>query len=623
MPNTPNVDFNVTNLANQVSTPINGVSFVSGVTVRGPFADPRTIINSWAQFVRIFGGYHPTSLFPLLCKRALDRGAKLRVNRVGHYTDITDSSTLDAAKAVMGKTSLLEFTAAFVTLNEIDLEVNGDAITTVTFATNSNTTMAALAAAIELHPEVAEAYVVDGGAGTDDDRKIIIIPENGYDVAITNIVVTLGASQPTGSETTYNRFLDASGEPLFGFTMKNAGANYNNFVIDVLPASNGDANYFNLSLVNLIEPSLNELYQNIKITGNPTVQDSTYLDDVISQSKTLDVVYEDLSSLSGQLRPINSSIQFIDGSDGTSPAYTDYIGDSNSGVGLNAFDGYDDAYQILIPEADETWTGVHNAGAAYSENRKDLIYWAHLVANQDKTSLITARQALNINSQYTAFFSGGLKVISPQTGAEIQIPEFVDILANAALSDQNFGPWYSFAGLNRGGITNVTGVVKNYGSPALYADLNEIANAQINMSVVKNNAVYLWGAFTGQLANNPEKFLTVVRLLIYLQRSLKPTLERYLEEPNDIPTWKRIFYEVKPFLDGLLTARALSEYQWNGDQDATDLNGSLQVNDPADVQNGKYVINFMIKPITPVQEISVNIIITPAGVSFEAATELL
>lgn len=621
MPNTPNVNFQVSNLVNLPSTPSQGVSFVEGITVRGPFGNPEDVINSWSSFVRIFGGLHPTSLFPLLCKRALDKGAKLRVNRVGHYTTPATPSSLDAVLSVLAESTKLTFDADFVTANVIDMDVNGNTITSVPFNTDNNTTLADIATQIALDPSVQAALVIS--TGTPNDREILVIP-TGATVPVTNIVVTLGTSQANGTTATVTGVVNADSVPLFTIETKSehAGADYNNWTLDILPPSNGGAGYFDLELRHSLEPNLNEVYQNLIITGNPSVANSNYLDDLVTGSKFHKPVYYDLSGTSGQVTPLTMALKFINGTDGTTPSFSDYIGDSTGKTGLFAFDKFDDAMQILIPEADETWTGVHAAGSAYAANRKDLVYWAHLGYNLDKTALITARQATLINSKFTAFFSGGLKVVHPVSGLALNIPEFVDILGNAARSDQNFGEWYSFAGLNRGQINNVNGVVRNYGSPAAFDDLNDIQNAQINMAVVRNNAAYLWGLFSAQLENNPEKFLSIVRLIIFIQKSLRPMLEQYLEDPNDIPTWKRIFYNVKPFLDGLVTGRALSEYLWDGDQDVTEI-ANVQVNNPTDVQNGIYKVNFMIKPIVPLQEIKINIVITTAGVSFETATQLL
>lgn len=82
------------------NTGLNGISAVLGVTERGPIGKS-VLVGSWVEYVRIFGGYLSGSLFPLLCKRTLDRGGKLRVARVAHYTDIDDSATISGAVATV------------------------------------------------------------------------------------------------------------------------------------------------------------------------------------------------------------------------------------------------------------------------------------------------------------------------------------------------------------------------------------------------------------------------------------------------------------------------------------------------------------------------------------------
>jgi hypothetical protein len=83
MPNTAKVQFNVKNFTPGVSTPLPGIIYVIGITKRGPVLQPEyDIMNNWSQFERTFGGLLSTSDFPLLCKRALMKGARLRVCRV-------------------------------------------------------------------------------------------------------------------------------------------------------------------------------------------------------------------------------------------------------------------------------------------------------------------------------------------------------------------------------------------------------------------------------------------------------------------------------------------------------------------------------------------------------------
>ena len=54
--------------------------------------------------------------------------------------------------------------------------------------------------------------------------------------------------------------------------------------------------------------------------------------------------------------------------------------------------------------------------------------------------------------------------------------------------------------------------------------------------------------------------------------------------------------------------RAIYRYDYQGDQDANSLD-DLQINDPIDVQNGKYKINLKIWPIPSMQELNFNLML--------------
>jgi len=95
MPNTAVVNFNIKNFTQGVSTPSTGIFFVIGITKRGPIEQPgleESLVNSWGQYERTFGGLLDSTDFPYLCKRALSRGARLRICRV-------DAASTPAVKA--------------------------------------------------------------------------------------------------------------------------------------------------------------------------------------------------------------------------------------------------------------------------------------------------------------------------------------------------------------------------------------------------------------------------------------------------------------------------------------------------------------------------------------------
>ena len=232
-------------------------------------------------------------------------------------------------------------------------------------------------------------------------------------------------------------------------------------------------------------------------------------------------------------------------------------------------------------------------------------------AETTSAALITSRSSgIGDDSKYGAFFGGGIKVREEATLQEKSMSEMGDVLGIAAYVHSQFGEWYSLAGQTKGKVQDAIGVVNNFGTPGGFADLNALAQVGINMMVHRNGITQLSGNFSGQFANNQEKYLSVVFLVIWMKKTLKPILETYLEEPNDPITFQKIYYHLKPYLDRLTSPayRALYKYEYYGDQDANTID-DLQLNNAVDVQNGKYRIDLKVWPIPSLQELTFNLML--------------
>jgi len=628
MPTSPIVDINVVNQSTRPTVPLVGVHYVMGPTARGKFNAPEEIITSWTQFKRVYGGLLSTSDFPLLCRRALEGGANLRVSRIGHYTDITDASTLDPTASSKLTTGNLVFAGDFVSSNTIDMTVAGSAMPTVTFTTDHNTTLAAIATALEGMAEVASAKVADLASG---NEYVIAINFSDKTSAteIGSITVAGGASQTTGTFRNDMVFINKAGEELFSIAPLAEGDGYNGLRVTLERISSN--NTFSLKVQDPNDSSINESYQITLATSSYLVDNGTLAQ--INNSSTL-ITATKIADTPGDLTTGMGVVHneylgdtaaerwsfMAAGTPGGAITVSDYTGDSASKLGIHSFDEYDDGWLISAPELSHAT--MHIKGASYANARKDLIYVAHLGNSNNTTStLVGAKEAITGLNEHVITVGGGLKILDPITSTIKEISEVTDLMALSSQVQNAKGPWIPFTGPNNGVIGNAVGVVNNFGSKASYDDLNILANSNIMMTILRNGQVMAWGGYTQDTTNSQLQWVATTMMVMYLRRVLGPTLEGFIDEPATIQTLRRIYETVSPTLEELLNKDAYTAYEWNGDQYAKS-DSDLQINTPSLMQQGQLKIQFLIKPTGFVQEISVDIVVTEAGVDFETASAL-
>ncbi len=430
--------------------------------------------------------------------------------------------------------------------------------------------------------------------------------------AILRVCKVTGAGAAVATSTLAT---DVAAVDCFGFTSKGEGTYYNDFTAEVKAATNGLADYFNLVITD-VTGSIVETYENLIITGFGTAGPYTYLKDVVEGSALVDVVYQDITAAAVQNRPVNAVETFSGGLQGVAPVLADYVGSQPDKTGFYAFDSFDDAFIVAAPSENETLiAGLMNAGKAYATLRKDLIYLQHLDNdNATHTEIIAELDGFAV-SKYAGAIGGGLKVSDLVLGGVKSMQGLGEGLGVIAKSHNANGVWVSPTNFANGVYADALGVVNNFGSPASVANRELIANAGGNMIVNKSNQTMLWDFYSLAAADTAEKFLTIVLLEMFIIKSLKPLLESFLGKPNTFTNFRAIYFSAKPFLDSLVDQDALFEYKWDGDQNANSLD-ELQINTPEELAEGDYKIQLQIKAVVPMVEISIDIILTPAGVDF-------
>lgn len=605
MSNTTQLNFTVENKTTQVSNPLSGILFVEGEFQRGPLNSPSEIITSTNRFIKVFGDEDYSDKSALLCKRLLNKGAKLRINRVAGTGAAV--AALNEIKIFGLEDPLAEHDTIVLTIGLVSFTQERD--------TNNLTTLQALATKVN-DPSTGSTLMT--AVVMAHNETFILYPKTRATIAVCTFQTTSEGTPVVVTDDVKTGPISIWGVELFTLTPKNSGEDGRYLRYTISPASNGKTlSYFNLTITHELDTTLVEKWENLKIIEGLTADKQNFLQKVILQSDWVDVTYQNLSSITDPISMAGTQTYYMTGgSDGASTGLSDYVGTSEDKTGFYAFDDYDDSYALaVLNKSDLDLSGLPTAGEAYAAARKDLRYYQHLDNSYlTAAALIDAREDLNIDSKYIVFTAGGLKLTDPTTNQIIEVSEVADVLANfVGLGNK---VWESFAGPVKGKINNVLGVVNNFGSPAKFSDLNLLANRQINMVINQDGKVFLQDDYTGQSEDNNEKFISVNNCLLYLQKALRPTLTGFMKQPLDTTLFSQIFYTVKPFFKELVKLRALAEWTWKGDQDSTSLS-SLQINTAEQVALGKYKIKLQLTITAPLTEMEVAIILTPAGVTFE------
>lgn len=569
MPNSPSVNFVIENNNVEQTTPQMGISTVLARTMRGPFNDPSKVISSITQFKNEFGGEIVPDGSSSNIEKALSLGSKLRIIRVpgnGYYkgylyssnTGVPEPSQVNTPTVILtiGPSNDQSVKIGFWT-KTYDQPIGGANTFEVTFSKSNHTIN----------------YVITG---------------KGQDQVLESGAV---------------------------FTYQNANT-HNKTSVDYIQLNNFLRNSQYLEAV-LVES---------------TISGVTSIDHLINYlAKTIDGTDTKLEKVDfaskGDLTSGSLVCEAVPGYSGTTPtedewkASAEYIKD------------YSDSYQVFCSHLHQHLTesadqlAVHRAIKTMADELEEFVYYIEVPKYVDGTTTPKNRSQITDwvdtclgtmgNSKWVAYFAGGIKYYN-----DYGVLDNADVLGSVVglgdVSASKFGPWLSFAGMNRGILYDAHGPVSiNYGASARYEDLNALASKYVNMIVVRDTATLgkqtmLWHCFTSQVKQDSFKFLAIVRLVLYLKKYLRPVLESYIEEPNLWTTWNEIYFKVKPELDRLVEVNAMSEYTWNGDQFVTSY-ADLVVNNEADVRQGKYKVVLSFKEVVPMQDINITLSIDKAS----------
>ena len=574
MPTSPKVDFTVINNNVASITPNNGIGFVLARTTKGPFFDASKIIKSPAQFAEVFGSEVVPDGSISNISRALSMGGQLRICRIGHL----NSGKVDAVKGTVLAGKVSDNAYVSDTGETLNLELAGFNSKAIT---------------IQLKLETKEY----GGDIQSTNGKFMVVFTQVGNRVISSLYNTNAKDNLTSA------FL-VNTNPVLSY--KNGDSTHPIFIDTALFKNFLTADpYFDVTIAKvLVDSGPSKDYSTVQDVIN-LLNDAQKVNNTTLDIKSTNPVPVILSA--------DKPLYYLGtvGNAGTTPVATDWV------QGFEVMKDYSDFYMFFASHIHQHLSeaqAVHQAGYSAADLTKNATYAIEIPkVNTTKATILKAKQGIGINSEHVAYFAGGLRLYN-QDGMLMDSDVLGTVFGLSAQAATEWGPWYSFAGQNRGIVGDGNGpVAENFGSPGRYDDLNELAAESINIFVIKEvasggKATLLWHNFTSTMLSNSERFLNVERLIYYIKKVLRPIMERYLEEPNNFETWSKMYLEVDPYLQDLQNRNGVHSYEWQGDQFATSFD-DLQVNNEKDVRQGKYKANLVIKEVVALQEINIGIVL--------------
>lgn len=374
---------------------------------------------------------------------------------------------------------------------------------------------------------------------------------------------------------------------------------------------------FKLSIFN--GTRIEEVFNNL--VGNPadasTVTGTQYVLDAVNGISRL-ITFEDLITDTGY--PANGTYLFSGGDDGLAGlGDEDFIGTTSGSTrtGLQLFSNPEDIDVNLVAVPGITSAAVIEGLITLCETRGDCMCLIDPPLGMEAQQLVDWHNGSGVysdhdafNSRYAALQSSWVKQYDAFNSRYVWVPPCGQTAAIYAYTDRVSELWFAPAGLNRGRLLNVTDI---WFSPSLgerdlmYGD----GNAVNPIVKFRQDGIVLYGQRTLQRKPTALDRVGVMRLVVYLLKSLSTALKYTVFEPNDEVTWRTVKAFVEPYLETVKSRRGLYDYLVVCDE---------TTNTPDRIDQGIMTVNVLIKPVKAAEFIELNLVVTNTGVALEGVT---
>ena len=254
---------------------------------------------------------------------------------------------------------------------------------------------------------------------------------------------------------------------------------------------------------------------------------------------------------------------------------------------------------------------VINAGIAYAEGRKDLLFIADTPMHLEPLEAVDFRKGQGMyshaafNSSYAALYFPWLEISDPVNSRKKLVPPCGAVAGCIARSDQKTNVWNAPAGIDRGRIFNTISLAYKTSRgerDVLYPEgINVIA-------VFPDTGINIWGQKTLQSQPSAVDRINVRRLMMYMEEAISESSRFVVFEPNHPQTWRALGRLINPFLQDIKDKGGLYDFAFQCDE---------ETNTPAVIDRNEMVARVFVKPTKTAEFIELNFILTSTGADFK------
>ena len=245
--------------------------------------------------------------------------------------------------------------------------------------------------------------------------------------------------------------------------------------------------------------------------------------------------------------------------------------------------------------------GRKDTVAVISPNRASVV---NVASSADQLKNVLGFFAPLTSSSYAVFDSGYQYMYDRFNKKFVWMPASADIAGCMVRTDRDFFPWFSPAGLQRGGLNFAIKLAFNPGQDAR----DQLYSNRVNPITSKpGDGIILFGDKTALSYESAFDRINVRRLFITIEQAIENAAKSVLFELNDAGTRSNFVNIVEPFLRDVQAKRGIQDFLLICD----DTN-----NTPDVIDRNEFLADIYVKPARSINFIGLTFVATRTGVSF-------